>query len=246
MTTQYQAQKLVGTGQYLSSVEVPFDYDEDYTVAGWMYLREPGFSEYPLSIAYDGNNNNRDFIRHHASDYFRLYSYVGTVRDFYINGPSLSDSYDEWHHVTLRREASGLSIWLDGDFYVSDTNSIDLDRTAANQFNIGRRGGSSGWDSTNIADYYGFKAWTRALSQNEIKAEMRFVTPVSRRGLWAYWPNCLKDHSGNGRDLVESEGLTETSSPPLAWKRQRHQYIMSDITPPNISLPFGALNIKLY
>ena len=135
---------------------------------------------------------------------------------------------------------------MDGDLYISDTNSEDLDRTDANQFNIGRKAGSSSWDSTNVTDYYGFKAWTRALSQNEIKAEMRFVTPVSRRGLWAYWPNCLKDHSGNGRDLVESEGLTETSSPPLAWKRQRHQYIMSDITPPNISLPFGALNIKLY
>lgn len=245
MTTQFQALE-TGSGNSTSSVNVvELDSTSSYTMAAWVKTG-PANNHIDgmlyISSGVEGDEWQADFLGwRQNSNKFQIN----------VNGQRLkpladtSSIRDTWQHVTMVREGATTYLYLNG------SDNGDHTTTSAvreGSFYIGQGRQNIGTAGSSEQKVYALKFWNRALTENEIKAEMRFVTPVRQRNLVGYWPNGVKDYSGRDNDLVLTGTRVEVEPPPLAWKRQRHQYVRIDTTPAgsNQSLVFGALPLKLY
>jgi hypothetical protein len=109
-------------------------------------------------------------------------------------------------------------MYLNGVLEIALTNSIS-GRSAPNSMNIGCQDGGYFWNGRMQA----IKAWTAALSAQEILAEMRVIRPIVAANLYGFWPcwpgsgERVRDYSGNGRNWTESGTITDEDPAPIGW-----------------------------
>lgn len=135
-----------------------------------------------------------------------------------VNG-SATITTGAWRHVALVREGtSSLKLYIDGA--LDATNTTNTSSWTLNQplLAFGLSAGAGNRMEGRLANA---KVWTRALSADEIIAEMNMARPVSFSSLWAWYPMWthidVADYSGNGRTLTADGSPTTEDNPPVSW-----------------------------
>lgn len=212
------------------------NYNAAYTVMAW--VRTPAdYTSITASFICLNTDayNNQDRIYGNAG-YTRMFS--RTTSSAESSAILLANS--TWYHITmLRTDATNGSLWIDGVEKAFTTPDVSA-RTAVTRFEFG--GETSGdWDPLG-GRVAAIKAWSAALSEAEIAAEVDYYTPIRTANNYAYWPcyagavERLRDYSANVRHWTEGGTLTDEDDPPdLLWEpvvestqapRSMHQFRM--------------------
>lgn len=204
------------SGDYLERTAGLWDYNAAYTAL--VAFRHTGNATWqpPITIGRTADNNY-DGIYLGGTNYFALYVNDNESTNF------TAATANTWYWGVLRRNSATS---IDGRFYnangtlIESVNStIDVSaRAAAQSFRL--------CQNTYYTDFLDgrvmcCKVWTRALSNDEIAAELRQLEPVSWNGLWGYFPifdtNRANDRSGFGRNFTENGTLTNEAPLALPW-----------------------------
>lgn len=211
-----------GGSDKLSRTSDLINYNQPYTSMGWFKL-VVDMNARTLFIGLDaGSSSNRDQLRT-SSD--------GTTAQIAVSsaGTSLEESgsalsLDTWYHLAMRRtDTTVLEMYINGTLNKSVTLDVSS-RTAATQMSVGAYlTNSYPFNGTAFA----LKAWTVALTAQEIQQEMECIAPRRFENLYAFWPMLMNgngvrnlDFSGNGRHWTENGTLTDELPPPVCWGSQ--------------------------
>lgn len=137
-----------------------------------------------------------------------------------------------WYAVALVRDTTAspdnwsAHIFNAWPFTLDTTITRSTDTAAGNgtlQF-----GNSNAYSATDGCRIGNCKAWTRALTTEEIQRELRDYRVIDPASLWGHWPmiggdatRTGRDWSGNGRTLSESGTLGFDAGPPIPFSRRR-------------------------
>jgi hypothetical protein len=143
---------------------------------------------------------------------------------------------DEWHHIALTKSGSDYKGYLDGGEDMAFTNASSVTNTRMYV------GGNAFTDFTGtsigleIAD---LKIWDgAALSEAEIKTEMRQYVPVLFDSLHGFWPMLSIDddqtdyYTGGLTMTVGGTPSAAAGSPPIPWRRRRRRQSVAVAAPP--------------
>lgn len=205
--------------EYLDRTSNVLDANGTYTIMGWFYLENLTVYGHLFDLN-AGDSENHDAI----------YTYNdGGGYDFYLSaniGGYLTDiatttppSTSQWFHIALVRASdTNLKVYIDGADEATNTNDVN-GRSSITKNKIG-----VSIDNENIdGRIAGLKAWSTALTQNEILQELRILRPVRTANLYCFCPvfpgsgERGRDYSGNGYDWTENGTLTDESPPPVSW-----------------------------
>lgn len=136
-----------------------------------------------------------------------------------------------WYHIGYTRNSSNVStVYLNG--------TQDIQETRANAFSSALMimgSDTASWLNGRLSC---IKIWGAALTQNEVRAEMRLVSPVRRADLNLWTPNFagaterVKDYSGNARNWTANGTLTDEDGPPVVWDAWNWSLPSFAATPP--------------
>ena len=206
-----------------------FDGVDDYVDvgSGFNIISEMTF-EARIKTNYSGSNNVIFTKRHtEPNDYPTLMTHDGkaviSVDDSGYRNDINSVSYvtdNEWHYIAGVKNGNQYSIFVDG---VLESTEIDNHTMSGSPYNahIGHHGAWSKYFYGLIDEVH---IYNRALTQEEIQANMYAELTGNEEGLVGYWNfnegegNILHDRSGNGNDgtiygatWVESPFLTSVN-----------------------------------
>lgn len=201
--------------EYLSITTGIFDHNANYTVAGWLYIVSGSVNQGIFHVGRVADYVDGDVVHFNTAELPRINVDIGGS-SVASTGSSLSTG--TWYHVAIvRSSASVLTVYVDQVSAVSVTNNV-TGRTAAGQITIG--------ENTGYADqrFWGWKAWTRALTTAELTAESKQAMPVSSLSLYGVWPflagaTRAKDFSGKGHDWTEVNTPTDEDPPPVRFRK---------------------------
>jgi len=203
-----------------------FDHNSDFTVAGWARPVDLTNPWYGLTTTWNSSEadggDSLSFYDTNGGHKLAIERHDGSI--YSINGTQGSTAIvvDTWYHIAIVASgATGLEGFINGVSDVSDTGSRGA-RGTSNRFSLGCwRATPAATEGVN-ARMWGWKAWTRALTADQLKNEMRANVPADLNSLWGWWPALsagdLVDYSGNGRDQVVQIGALGTEDdPPVPW-----------------------------
>jgi hypothetical protein len=198
------------------------DANSSYTWMAWVRRSGSGFSA--IWSASPASGTEVDYVGWNSSNQF--YSYVEAPGGF-TEGTGSTLTVDTWYHLCcVRSSTTLLTGYLDG---VSDwTNGRDLSTRASITRNFIATY-NAGSDPAN-ARVYAIKAWSAALSSQEILVERQIIRPMRTNGL-VYWNPCFagsperaRDYSGGGLNWTENGTLTDEDPPPVSFGSQSIVY----------------------
>ncbi len=193
-----------------------FSFNNPYFVCGWVVSTSFAADQnivvpYANSAAYDG-------VGIHITSGI-IYVYSNTTS---INGITLVTNRP-YFIALVRESASLLKLYVDNVLVATNTDNI-AGRAASNQLNFGYWGNASdGYYDPFTGRYWNWMAGTRALTLNEIIQQRAMTAPISKTGLYGWWPfapgatDRLRDLSGNGHTLTNVGTPTDTNSLQPGW-----------------------------
>lgn len=196
------------------------DYNSPYTFMAWVYVMGQTDWSTVLALGESGATENYDqcgfgqtTVRF-SSEAARASTYDGTF-------DATVRSLGAWYHVAIvRSSVTAFTGYLNAGSLatISRTTLNVTTRTAIARMNIGHRISSGSPIQAFNGRVYNAKAWSAALTPDEIALEMLTRPPTRQANLWAWWPltvhTDLTDQSGNGRDWTAEGTLTTEADPP--------------------------------
>ena len=201
------------------------DYGSAYTVCFWLRLSVDMDAYVNFFSLNDDSDDNIDYLGT-ISDGTTLQLYVATGGSAASqNGTNLS--VGTWYHVSIVRESLTVAkFYVNGILDGTVTKDV-TGRTSVTRMDVALAHSSANYQFNGlVADV---KAWSSALTIEELKNEMWTVLPRRFANIYGFWP-CfsgairLKDYSGNGRDWTAGGTLTDESSPPVSWGMQSFNF----------------------
>jgi len=220
------ADKLLRTASILNIVN-------PYTVMFWAYMSSALASDVFSTLWISGNNlpfgngaaqiEGFDFTQLGAN--VRLESYTTASGSYDANGRGATNLVaSTWYCCAMRRNsATSLTMHLITVAGVLTQESNITDNVGTRSHTRGEFG--SAW-STNNDPFDGrmtaFKAWSAALSNEELLSESRRYRPIRLDSLHMFTPlfgaaTDVVDLSGNARDWTIGGTLTVEKGPPIPW-----------------------------
>lgn len=211
------------SGQGLSRTSAP-NYNAAYTLCGWWYYTSLGFAGgfYGQQLVTLESGNPSDLLDllqagEHNGDSHRLKVYVGIGAGLVtVTGTNPIVTGTWYFQALVRSSATSLKAYLGttaSNVVEEAENTTNVTgRTAVTALHIGEF-----WTNEHDGRLAGVRAYTRALTLDQLKAEAVSATPVDSTNLWATWPmrTRINDLSGNGRHLTALNGpLTIEADPP--------------------------------
>jgi len=120
----------------------------------------------------------------------------------------------------VRESTTSLKLYVNGSLILTNTNNVGS-RGSATRLELGNATTANDTPLNGRVAY--LKAWTAALSEAEILAEVNAIRPVRALNLYGFWPafpgsgERIADYSGNGRSWTEGGTLTDEDPPPVSW-----------------------------
>ena len=138
--------------------------------------------------------------------------YVG---DSYVFYSSIGVTDNNWHDIAYTRNGTVGTLFLDG--VILGTHTVTYSLSSSDYWSIGQE-----FDGTSISnEYVGYidnvSVWDRALTQEEIQANMTNELTGNESGLVGYWDfnegsgTTVTDQSGNGNDGTVNDATWEVS-----------------------------------
>ena len=202
-------------GEYLSRTSNVINANSAYTVMAWMYYIATSTS-WTTPWMFGSTNYS-------ASDYIQINN--EPTRSFIqgVNGTETAvgtATASTWMHLAMvRQSTTSLVCYIDGAVTTATTTNVAA-RAATTTMQIGAElGGSALIDSRWMA----VKAWSWALTANEILSEMRVIRPGALASLYGWWPMLpganerVRDYSGNGYNWTEAGTLSDENPHFIAW-----------------------------
>jgi Concanavalin A-like lectin/glucanases superfamily len=192
------------------------DYNSTYTWMGWFRFDSMENYGTPLML-WAGSYQNQDTIqRSGTTGNYTLEVWSGGGGIGAPGGP-IPIVNGVWQHLAIVRESSTLcKAYFDGVLGLTHTGNI-AGRTAITGMRTGVT--SVNWDGASYAQ----KAWTVALSLEQIQSEQWTVRPHLPFGLYGWWPflpgatERLRDFGGANRPWSAVGTVADTDPPPVAW-----------------------------
>lgn len=194
------------------------DYNSDYTVGGWVYVVSSESGTHTLIQI--GNGADRDCVSWYVGDGWAVKSYNDTGGSSDDIGYLGTLNIGGWDYVHIVRSGSSLSLYVNRTLLA--TVSADLTgRSSASSVCLGVRQ-DLGSDYAGVR-LWGWKAWSRALTDAEIGAEQRQAMPVSARSIYGVWPflagaTRALDYSGRGANWTETNSPTNEDPPSVRFR----------------------------
>lgn len=196
------------------------NYNNAYTVMGWAQLRVDVNAQVSFFTLNDNTVDNVDMIRTNADGVTLETRVVVAAALTITTGNALT--VGQWYHLAMVREnATSFKIYQDAVAAPTNTRDVSGRSTAATRFECG------GFRSLNQFALDGrlayMKAWSAALTVDEIANEMLMVRPLRAVNLYGWWPllpgtgERVRDYSGNARDWTEGGTLSDEDPPPVSW-----------------------------
>lgn len=225
------ALKVTVTGaKYLDIASGGFDNTADYTVCGWF---KNNTANNLAGIVEVGDSwVNGDWLGMWNSSDTRLQRSVGGV----VTGstPISPDiTHDQWYHVAVVASGNVLSAYFDGVLVGSATRDVSSRTIGNGKIELGRFESGDAYIPVD-ADFDSWKAWTRALTAEELIRESYYTKAISNDSLWAVWPfhTDALDITGNNRDFTEANGPLEIADGPgIAWTKPQSLYFDDTVAP---------------
>lgn len=205
--------------QYLYRTTDLLPYNADYTIMAWIYqASDPGVGVYNNFFCLYNGSLDLDGLQ-----LARLVFNVASNRSGggYVEQSGSTLSTATWYHVAMVRSGSNLYGYLNGVQDVTVTRATTASSTA--QMNLGAWYGPGDYADTR---FMAIKAWSAALSVNQIKTEMRTIQPKYRTSLYGWWPGYpgaterYRDYNGTGRTWTASGTPTDEAPGPVSWGGQ--------------------------
>lgn len=208
-------------GTYLTRTSGLLDPNSLYTRCFWIYISvdSNGFTHFHRIGAIDSVGSG-DW---HSSDHIGTNGDGTTLRlgsvilstGTWATGTNLA--VNTWHHIAVvRRSATLLEAYLNGVLDITNARDI-TGRIAAVREVVG---------VANVLEHNGrtaaYKAWSAALSADEIKNEMRTYVPLRMANIHSWSPllagssERLRDYGG-GLNWTENGAITDEDNPPITW-----------------------------
>lgn len=214
----------VASSEYLSRTSGSvLDHNANYTWCGWVhYTSLAAFSgdHYLFSatrIAGGTGDMDAAYAKGGATYPWALQVTVAAASTI-TTGSTITAG--TWYFVALRRSsATLLELLVNGVVDVTNTRDVTGRGTADRMWVATISPGGANMSDLRVE---GQRAWSRALTDDEILSEMRSLDPVSWEGLWGHWP-CHEgpmralDFSGNARDWTEVNTPTNEDGATTGW-----------------------------
>ncbi len=205
--------RTTASGRLLRTTSL-LDHEQAYTYAMWLYWAGSVNQAYVLNINEDGVANY-DLLGSNSAGNLWLRSHFNSDGD--VVGSTLSAN--TWYHVAMVRESvTSLKAYLNG--VLDGTSTLNVTGRGL-PVRLDYSGYASGGTSRLDGRGSQFKAWSAALTADELKAEMRSGLPVRWNNLHMFTPllrhDDVKDYSGAGRDWTTSGTITTEDGPPVTW-----------------------------
>jgi len=201
--------------------------EANYTVAGWCELasspgdQSDGFYFWVLGSSADYANS--DVAQITTAGNLRVTVYTSGWGNENTGSTTLSSG--DRFHFALSRSGDTVSLYINGalEFTVSDdAGHLASGRGATVAQFLGNYADGGSTYCSNMR-FYGWKAWTRALTAAEISLEQRRALPVSLTNLYGVWPFigptasvAMRDWSGHGHTWTDNNGVTAAEvNPPI-------------------------------
>lgn len=202
------------SSDYLSRTSSLLNYNANYTLSFWVKFNALTTFD-TLSCMSDGTANNRELflLDTTTGNKLALRVNVGGAQTTTTGTTVLSTG--TWYHVALvRSSATLLTCYLNGASEVTNTRDVTT-RAAISDWRIALDQG--GANPGNIETAY-MKAFTAALSVDQINSERWAARPFYPGGLHAWWPMVAgaarnDDFSGAGRSWTENGSVSSTDGP---------------------------------
>lgn len=202
----------------------PIDYNAAYTWMAWIYVSTDN-GGYNSIMALDTNSGTT------TADEIGVNMTGSSNRWFMWIAAAAGSTVEEagtgtvatgtWYHMAVVRESLTLiKLYVNGTLTLSGTRDV-TGRASATRMEMGAA------ESANNDVFSGrvcaIKAWSAALTLNQVNQEMNSIRPVefvSLYGFWPTWPGSgerAADYSGNGNNWTEGGTLTDEDPPPVSW-----------------------------
>ena len=193
------------------------NFNNAYTVMGW-FRPLANAVDYDAMICMRASDNNEDTLQFAPGGLtLSLYASAGSGNS--VTGSTLSQN--TWYHLaTVRESTTSCKVYVNGVLDITSTNNV-AGRSAINYILIsGYNELGAGWFNGVAAH---LKAWSRALTADQVKAESATIRPVDVASLYGWWPvfpgatERVADYSGYGRTWSTAGTLTDVHGPPVSW-----------------------------
>jgi len=200
----------------------PLNYNLPYTFMCWFYAHTwpSAASWHTLLVIGEPTDHSGDDIEITNSatiDKFALYVNAGSNSETY---PNLICRSGVWYHATMVRSGVARCLAIINGVYSCESTINVSTRKAATVMTIGRTQDGEEYIDGRVA---AIKAWNTALTPEEVRREMKFISPVRTTNLYGWWPGYPgqhgKDYSGNQHDFTEVGSPTDEAPPPVVWNK---------------------------
>lgn len=210
------------TGDRVERTSGLLNYNAAYTVMLW--ARPVGWTtgtwSNVISISTSSYNNCDGLATDDAFDEWMPFVAAGGAWDADQSSP-VDAAVNTWVHLALVREsATVLKAYADGALIATVSHPTVAGRSSATALRLGDTPAADGLFDGCVAHV---KAWSAALTIDEVQAERPYIAPVKAASLYAWWPTRagdserLLDYSGNGRHWTAVGTLTDEADPGIAW-----------------------------
>ena len=177
-STVDSAAVLNGTSQYYEVAEgTAFDARATYTAESWIYPTSTACSTMCPFISHDG-----DYIVAILDGRFTAYIYHTATNMMDTWNTKVYATANEWQHVSLVRNGSSASLYVNGELMESRTLGGSTRSTYTNEFPI--------WIGKHYNGYFAgrvdqWRLWSTARTQSQLQTAMHEHTPSTSTGLVA-------------------------------------------------------------
>jgi len=196
------------------------NYNQPYTVMAWVrFNATPTTWTGILSLNVDSASTNYDYIGCGNTGEWYIEQAGGTAGSASGSNPVGAT----WYHIAIVRNSAGSGVWA---LYVNGVLNASVTVNPTGRAAV-TRNEFGAFTSVNIDSFngrvYAIKAWSAALSVNEILNEMNFIRPSRFENLYGFWPTFpgaterLADYGGNVRNWTAGGTLTDEDPPPVSW-----------------------------
>lgn len=206
------------TGDWLTrSSGALLDYNAAYTMMGWFYVTTD-LNTYSvcMALANGGTYTRYDLLSTDADGVtLRVGDEVGGN-----TGTALSTG--TWYHLAMvRTSVTQLLGYLNGTLDITRNHASVAGATAVGLMEVGNTGGGAGnqFDGRVMA----IKYWSRALTGDEVRAEMNALRPLDTTSIYGWWPvfpgsgERTRDYGGAGLNWTENGTLTDEDPAPVSY-----------------------------
>jgi hypothetical protein len=198
------------------------DYNAAYTFVVDVYFVSGTGGTYMTVIAMDNGASftHSDEIGVDDAGSFRFIVISNNNFSFVAAQSSTTPVNSTWYRLCLRRRSvTALDLFVNET--LEATSAGDVTGRAASTEMLAAAGYGGGNNNIN-GRVVPLKAWSTNLSDAEVVAEMRQITPVRWTNLYGFWPtpfgaDRINDYSGNGRNWTSNGTITDEDGPPIAW-----------------------------